>query len=100
MKHIHKFTTFTKKIGQGIHVEFKETIEIPSLIRKKEYRKAGYQVVDIFKMAGLTIIWVIPGGGVVIAMILKLSHKSRPSAFQPAKEKSDNPPSETERDKP
>jgi len=87
LKHIKRLKRFTKIIGKGINVEIKETIEIPSLIKKKEYKKAGHQVVDIFKMAGLTIIWVIPGGGVVIAMILKFSHKSRPSAFQPTKEK-------------
>jgi len=63
-------------------VEFKETIEIPTLIRRKEYKKAGAQVVDLFKMTGLTIVWIVPGGAVLTAMILKISHKSRPSAFQ------------------
>ena len=89
-KHIRKFTTFSKTIGKGLHVEFKETIEIPSLIRKKEYKKAGHQVVDIFKMVGLTAVWVVPGGAVITAMILKFSHKSRPSAFRVAEEKSVN----------
>ena len=64
-----------------MHVEWKETIEIPSLLMRKEYRKAGAQVVDIFKMAGLTVVWVVPGGAVITAMILKFSHKARPSAF-------------------
>jgi len=96
LKHIDRFTRFTKKIGKGINVEIKETIEIPSLIKKKEYKKAGHQVVDIFKMAGLTIIWVIPGGGIIITMILKFSHKSRPSAFKPSKKKSDTLPPKME----
>jgi hypothetical protein len=99
LKHIKRLKKFTKEIGKGIHIEIKETIEIPSLIKKKEYKKAGYQIVDIFKMAGLTIIWVLPGGGVIITMILKFSHKSRPSAFRPAREASDIPLSETEQDK-
>ena len=81
-KHIKKFTAFSKNIGQGLNVEFKETIEIPSLIRRREFRKAGNQVIDLFKMTGLTIVWIVPGGAVITAMILKLSHKSRPSAFQ------------------
>ena len=89
-KHIHKFTRFSKTIGKGLKIEMRETIEIPSLIRKKEYRKAGHQVVDIFKMTGLAIVWIVPGGGVVTAMILKFSHKARPSAFRPSKEVSDS----------
>ncbi len=73
-------------MGKGMHIEFKETIAIPSLLMKKEYKKAGHQVVDIFKMAGLGIVWIVPGGAVITTMILKYSHKTRPSAFQPTKE--------------
>jgi len=82
-KRIQNFKKFTRRLGKGMHVEWKETIEIPSLIIRKEYRKAGAQVVDIFKMAGLTVVWVVPGGAVITAMILKFSHKARPSAFHP-----------------
>ncbi len=85
-KRIVKLKTFTRRIGRGLKVEFNETIEIPSLLKQKEYKKAGAQVVDIFKMAGLTVIWVVPGGAVITAMILKLSHKARPSAFHPSEE--------------
>ena len=74
---------FTRRIGRGMHVELKETIEIPSLLVRKEYKKAGAQVVDIFKMTGLAVVWVVPGGAVITAMILKFSHKARPSAFRP-----------------
>jgi hypothetical protein len=81
-KHIHKFTKFSKTVGKGIKIEMRETIEIPSLIRRKEYKKAGGQVADLFKMTGLAIVWVVPGGAVITAMILKFSHKARPSAFQ------------------
>lgn len=88
MKHIHRFKSFSKKIGTGMKIEMQETIAIPSLIKNREYKKAGHQIVDIFKIAGLTIIWVIPGGGVITTMLLKFSHKSRPSAFQPIKEES------------
>ncbi len=86
-KHIRKFTHFSKRIGKGLHVEFKETVEIPKLIRNKEYKKASSQVGDIFKMAGLTIVWVVPGGAVITAIILKFSHKARPSAFHTIEEK-------------
>jgi len=81
-KRIRNLRKFSRRIGRGMHVEWKETIEIPSLLIRKEYRKAGAQVVDIFKMAGLSVIWVVPGGAVITAMIVKFSHKARPSAFQ------------------
>ncbi len=82
-KRIKNLKKFTRRIGKGMNVEFKETIEIPSLLIHKEYRKAGAQVVDIVKMTGLAIIWIVPGGAVITAMILKFSHKMRPSAFHP-----------------
>jgi len=81
-KKIESFKTFTKKMGKGMHVEWRETKEIPSLIMRREYRKAGAQVVDICKMVGLGIVWVVPGGAVITAFIVKFSHKARPSAFQ------------------
>ena len=89
-KHIHKFTKFTKTIGKGVKLEVRETIEIPSLIKNKEYKKAGGQVVDLFKMTGLAIVWVVPGGAVITAMILKFSHKARPSAFRSEEKTPDN----------
>ena len=82
-KHIYRLGSFTKMIGKGMHVEFKETVEIPSLLRKGEFKKAGSQIADIFKMAGLTAIWVVPGGAVITSIILKFSYKARPSAFHP-----------------
>ena len=85
-KRIRNLKKFTRRIGKGMHVELKETIEIPSLLMRKEYKKAGMQVVDIFKMTGLAIIWVVPGGAVLTAVILKFSHKMRPSAFHSSKE--------------
>ncbi len=88
-KRIRKLKTFSRRIGKGMHIELKETIEIPRLLRKKEYKKAGAQVVDIFKMAGLTVVWIVPGGAVITAMILKFSHKARPSAFHPEEEQTD-----------
>ena len=88
-KRIQRFKTFSRRLGKGMHVEWKETIEIPSLLMKKEYKKAGAQVIDIVKMAGLTVIWVVPGGAVITAMILKFSHKARPSAFHEPKTQED-----------
>ena len=84
-KRIHKLKVFSRRIGRGLHIEWKETLEIPDLLKKKEYKKAGNQVFDLCKMAGLGIVWVIPGGAVLTAMIVKFSHKSRPSAFHPKK---------------
>ena len=83
MKHkIESFKTFTRRLGKGMYVEWHETKDIPSLIKKGHYAKAGAQVVDICKMAGLAVIWVIPGGAVITAYIVKVSHKARPSAFR------------------
>jgi len=79
---IHKLRTFSRRIGRGLHVEWKETVEIPKLLRDKEFKKASEQVLDICKMGTLTVVWVIPGGAVLTAMILKFSHKARPSAFK------------------
>jgi len=85
-KRIQNLKKFTRRIGRGMHVELKETIEIPSLLIRREYKKAGTQVVDIFKMTGLAVVWVIPGGAVLTAVILKFSHKMRPSAFRDKEE--------------
>jgi len=90
-KRIRNLRTFSRRLGKGMHIEWKETIEIPSLLMNKEYKKAGAQVVDIFKMAGLTVVWVVPGGAVITAMILKFSHKARPSAFHPKEGKAEVP---------
>lgn len=32
-------------------------------------------------MIGLGVVWVVPGGAVITAVIVKYSHKARPSAF-------------------
>lgn len=83
---IVKFKKFSKVIGKGLHIEFKETLEIPSHIKNKELKKAGKQVGDIIKMVGLSAVWIAPGGAVITAMILKYYHKARPSAFIQDKE--------------
>ena len=88
-QHIHRFRKFSRRIGRGLHIELKETIEIPKLLKNKEYKKAGDQVLDICKMAGITVVWIVPGGAVLTAVILKFSRKVRPSAFHPAEEKKD-----------
>jgi len=88
---IRKFRTFSRRIGRGLHVEWKETIEIPKLLKDKEFKKAGEQVLDICKMGTLTVIWVIPGGAVLTALILKFSHKARPSAFHTPEKKNELP---------
>ena len=84
-KRIRKFKIFSRRIGKGLNVEFKETVEIPRLLKNKEYKKVGAQVADLVKMTGLAVVWVVPGGAVLTAMILKFSHKARPSAFHSKK---------------
>ena len=81
-----KIKQFTSKIKKGLAIEARETIEIPKHIKNGHFTKAGEQVGDLFKMAGLGIVWVVPGGGVLVAIILKVFHKSRPSAFRPTEE--------------
>lgn len=85
-KRIRRLNTFSRRIGRGLHVEWKETLEIPKLLKDKEYKKAGDQVFDLCKMAGLGIVWVVPGGAVITAIIVKFSHKARPSAFHTKEE--------------
>jgi len=81
-----KIKQFASRMKKGLAIEARETIEIPKHIKNGHFKKAGEQVGDLFKMTGLGIIWVIPGGGVLVAVILKVFHKSRPSAFRPSKE--------------
>ncbi len=83
---IEAFKIFSQKIGKGMHVEWRETKEIPLLLWRREYRKAGEQVLDICKMAGLGIVWVVPGGAVISAMIVRFYEKARPSAFREEEE--------------
>ena len=84
-RRVDSFKRFAEKIKRGMYVEWKETKEIPSLLLRREYKKAGAQVIDICKMAGLGVVWVIPGGAVMTAFIVKFSHRIRPSAFQEKK---------------
>ncbi len=81
-----KIKQFASKMKKGLAIEARETIEIPKHIKNGHFRKAGEQVGDLFRMTGLGIVWVIPGGGVLVAAILKVFHKSRPSAFRPTEE--------------
>jgi len=85
-KKIRSFHAFTREIGKGIHIEWQETKEIPSLLLHRQYRKVGAQVADLCKMAGLGIVWIVPGGALITAFIVKFSYKARPSAFRPLEE--------------
>ena len=79
---IHKLKKFSKKIGHGLKQEYKETKEIPKNIKNKEYKKAAQQVGDLGRMTFLSILWVLPGGGILSATLVKFSKKFRPSAFR------------------
>lgn len=63
-------------------IEYKETKEIPKLLANKEYKKAFLQLFDIIKMTLLGILWLIPGGALLTALLIKFFHKIRPSAFR------------------
>ena len=76
---------FVERMKRGLHIEYRETVEIPALIKQRQYKKAGAQVYDIVKMSGLVALWILPGGGVITAAILKTSGHFRPSAFQEKK---------------
>jgi len=89
-KKLNYFKTFSKTLGKGMYVEWKETKEIPKLLKNKEFKKAADQVTDIVKMVGLGVVWIVPGGAVITTVILKFSHKIRPSAFQTESNKRDS----------
>jgi len=69
-------------MGHGLKQEYKETKDIPKHIKNKQYKKAAQQVGDIGKMTFLSLLWVLPGGGVLSGLLVKLFKKLRPSAFQ------------------
>jgi hypothetical protein len=77
-----KLVVFVERMRRGLHIEYRETVEIPTLLRRREYKRAGAQMLDIVKMSGLVVLWAVPGGGFVVAAVLKVSRKIRPSAFQ------------------
>ena len=66
----------------GLKQEYKETKNIPKNIKNREYKKAVEQVGDISKMTFLSVLWVLPGGGVVSAALVKIFKNIRPSAFR------------------
>ena len=81
-KKFKRFKVFSRRIRKGMAVEYKETKEIPKLLANKEYKKAFLQLLDIVKMTLLGLLWLIPGGAVLTALLIKFSHKMRPSAFR------------------
>ena len=72
---IHKLKRFSKKIHHGLKQEYQETKDIPKHIKNKEYKKAAEQVGDITKMTLLSVLWILPGGGVVSATLVKFFEK-------------------------
>jgi len=79
---IHKLKKFSKKMHHGLKQEYQETKDIPKNIKNKEYKKAVEQLGDISKMTFLSALWVLPGGGVVSAALVKIFKNIRPSAFK------------------
>ena len=84
---LHKLKRFTKKLSHGIKQELQETKEIPKHIQSKHYKKAAEQIGDIGKMTFLSFLWILPGGGILSATLVKFSEKFRPSAFKDKKNK-------------
>jgi hypothetical protein len=81
-----KLLVFVEKMRRGFHIEYRETKEIPLYMQQGDYKKAIFQVFDIVKMGGLVVLWVVPGGSVIVAVMLKVSKHVKPSAFQHKKE--------------
>jgi hypothetical protein len=79
---IHKLKKFSKKMGHGLKREYEETKDIPKHIKNKEYKKATQQVGDIGKMTFLSTLWILPGGGIISGVLVKLFKSLRPSAFR------------------
>jgi len=79
---IQKFKKFTKKIGTGLKQEYHETKQIPKQLKEKRYKEVAIQVGDLGKMIIISAMWILPGGGVISAFVIKFTNKIRPSAFQ------------------
>ncbi len=82
---IHKLKKFSKKMHHGLKQEYQETKDIPKHIKNKEYKKAAEQLGDISKMTFLSALWLLPGGSVLSAALVKLFKNIRPSAFKDEK---------------
>jgi len=79
---LKKIKKISKHLSKGLKQELKETIDIPKHIKQKEYKKAVEQVGDIGKMTFLSFLWILPGGGILSGLLVKVSRKIRPSAFR------------------
>ena len=82
-----KIKSFTQNLSKGMKQEYLETKQIPKQLKERQYKEATEQIGDIGKMVFLTMLWILPAGGVVSAFLLKISHKLRPSSFQTKEEK-------------
>lgn len=79
------------KFYSCVGIEIKESKELLILIRKSfskplnedEYKKVNAQILDLCKIIPLLVIFIIPGGGLILALILKILPKKLiyPSAF-------------------
>lgn len=82
---------FIIKFYSSVGIELKESKELLQLIRKsfskplneEEHKKVVAQALDICKVLPLILIFILPGGGLVLALILKFLPKKivYPSAF-------------------
>ncbi len=85
---------FLEKIGQ----EGKEYNEIGQIIQsfirtgkisKKDSKKVSEQLLDTLKMGGAASVWLVPGGSVLLIILIKLAEKwginLLPSAFNKKK---------------
>ena len=86
---LHKLKRFSKKIEKGLKQEFQETKDIPKHLKNKEFEKATEQIGDIGKMTLLSTLWILPGGAVLSAFVVKYFKKMRPSAFREKEESED-----------
>jgi hypothetical protein len=79
---LQRFRAFADGLKHGMKVEWHETRAVPGQLLRGEFRKAGEQVADLGRMSFLALLWVLPGGAVISAFVVKVFHRIRPSAFR------------------
>jgi hypothetical protein len=79
---LQRFRAFADGLKHGMKVEWHETRAVPGQLLRGEFRKAGEQVADLGRMSFLALLWILPGGAVISAFVVKVFHRIRPSAFR------------------
>jgi len=87
-----------KRNKERLFVELQESKELMQLIAKSttkdlsedEWKKVKTQLLDIFKSIPAFAIFMLPGGALLLPLVLKLIPQLLPSAFSNTKEPDEN----------